>query len=887
VRTFLSRLLDIVLRRSREDRLSEEVQSHLDLLTDDFVAKGLSPDDAKLAARKAFGGVDQVKEHYRDRRGLPFFDHLVQDLRFAGRLLRRDPLLVMAAALSLAIGIGASTTVFTVANTLLLRPPDGMQDGAALVDISRRDDDGGFGVKEISFPNFLDVRERATTLADVCGYDVMAQPMSLIASGARGGAERVFGNTVTPNYFDVLGVTPAAGRLFEPSSAASMVVLSHRFWSRRFNGDSQVIGQALTVNGRSYTIAGVAAESFRGTSLIATDVWIAVEMNPAADSFLRRRELNWGVARGRLKPGISAGMAGAEVDAIGRALAREYPDQNAKFGLRLARASVIPGNLALPIAGLMSLIFGFVSLVLAVACANLAGLLLARAGTRRHEIALRLALGAGRARIVRQLLTETLALFVLGGGFGILLARTLTSVIVSLMPGLPVPVDLSFPLDARVLAFSAALSLAAAIVCGLVPAMASARSDVISTLKNDGPAASGRTRLRHAFVVVQVAASIVLIIGAGLFARALQQAAMTSTGFDASAVELAEVDLGLGGYTPITGPPFAVRIAERIRSMPGVDSATIAATAPTAGRLRLGFLTLPGREAQGRPTLDADWNAIAPGYFATLRTPLLEGRDFSDADAGSAQQVAIVSETAAKTFWPGQPAIGQFLRVSPNVVRRGQPNESRTLVVVGVASDIRTRAGAAPTPQLYVPLQQQYVSRLTVIARSTNGERLAQAIRGAMTSLDPGVPILSSQTLDESAALTRLPQRVAVIVSGSLGFVSLLLTALGLYAVVAYTAAQRTREIGIRVALGAAPSAVVAMILRVGAVLVAAGSAIGIAVAAAAGMALPKMLAGFPSLDLLTFAGTTAFYAAIALTACYLPARRAAGINPAATLRKD
>ena len=324
----------------------------------------------------------------------------------------------------------------------------------------------------------------------------------------------------------------------------------------------------------------------------------------------------------------------------------------------------------------MTLIFGFVSLVLAVACANLAGLLLARAGNRRHEIALRLALGAGRARIVRQLLTETLALFVLGGGFGILLARALTSVIVALMPALPMPVDMTFPLDARVLAFAAALSLVAAIVSGLVPALESAKADVISTLKNDGPAASRRNRLQKRLRRRAGRREHRARRRAGIFTRALQKAALTEPGFDASNIELAELDLGLGGYTHLTGPSFATRIAERVGAMPGVQNVTLAATLPTTGRMRLGILTLPGGEASGRRTsLDTDWNAVAPGYFATLRIPLIEGRDFSSTDLAGAQEVAIVSEAAARKFWPGERALGQFLQVSTFQVRRGQPQE--------------------------------------------------------------------------------------------------------------------------------------------------------------------------------------------------------------------
>lgn len=888
LRVWWFRLLDLVLHRGRDARLSEELEAHIDLLIEEHIASGMSPADARLAARKAFGGVDQVAARYRDQRGLPWVDGFTQDVRFSVRLLSRNPLLTLTATLSLGIGIGADTATFTVANALLLQSPPGVVDPDRLVDITRLTSGERYGVHEISFPNFLDLRDRMTTLEDVYGFEPVAQPMSL----ADQGAERIFGQQVTPNYFAVLGVGASMGRLFvsagqpatDRSSTASTVVLSHEFWARRFGKNPSVVGRTLRINGQPLAVVGVAAEGFRGTSPVSTDLWVPMEMTPSGTSFLWRRELGWALARGRLKPGVSVRQAAAEIDAIGRALEREYPIENQGHGFQTTAASLIPGNLAAPLSGVLALILVFVSLVLVIACANLAGLLLARATARRREMAVRVAIGAGRGRLVRQLLTETLVLFVLGAAAGLLLARVMASSLVLWLPALPVPLNVSLALDARVMAFAVGLSLVAALMCGLAPALQTSKTDVVGTLKDESMLPSGRSRLRGAFVVAQVALSILLVVGAGLFVRAIQRASVVKQGFNPQHVELASLDLSLGGYDVTTAPAFASALVDRVRELPGVLDATVAAILPTGGRLRFGQLSHPGLDVRNRQRLDADFNAVEPRYFSTLRIPLVAGRDFTAADGAGAEPVAIISEEGARRFWPGQDALGKILELDASAIVRGRDSTPRALRVVGVVGDVRSRSNDAPRPQMYLPLQQQVVTSMTLAVR-TDGRRIANAIRSIVASLDPTLPILTAQTLEEAAWVGLLPQRVAASVSGALGGIGLLLAAIGVYGVTAYAVASRTREIGLRVALGAERVQVVAMILRQGMGLVALGSAIGLTLAAATARALAGTFFGFPALDSVAFLAATALVGVMGLVACVVPVWRAVRLDPAATLR--
>jgi predicted permease len=819
-------------------------------------------------------------------------DPWLQDARYAVRLLRRAPLFAATATLSLAVGIGANITIFTVASALLFGAPVGVVDAGRLVDVGRSQDGQGFD--NSSYPNYLDIRSRNTVFTDIYAMRFGSDAMSL---GGRDGAERIFGQLVTTNFFTVLGARPALGRFFtredsEQKGASPLVVLSHHFWRRRFNGDGAIVGQTLQLNGRPFTVVGVAPEGFHGTTVLTADLWAPITMvgdlTPRISTgLLNSRESVWLLMGARLKPGVTMRQAQAELATIGRALESEYPNQNRGKGLRVVASSPIPGNGA-PVAAFLAVLMGIVGLVLAIACANVAGVLLARATARRREIAVRLAIGAGRARLVRQLLVETTLLFVVGAAAGLALARLMTTLLVSVLPTLPIPVDVSLPLDARAIGFTVGLSLITAVLSGLAPALHGSRSEVLSGLKSDPQSGRERLRLRNAFVVSQVAFSIVLVVGAALFVRGLQRAADVDPGFDPHGVELAALDLSLSGYTGETGRLFARELIQRVRDLPGAQSASLAAMVPLGGGgLGLGGLTVPGAVLpQGRRFFTADWNVVTPGYFSTMRMTLLSGRDFSDADLATTPSVVIVNQTAARRWWGTTDVVGRTLLQQDG--RPGAPDAMRTLTVVAIARDSKYRfLGEEPRPFVYVPIEQQYQPQTTIVARSTHGQRLASDLRMLVMRMNPNLPITQSQTLEDYAALTLVPQRVAASVAGLLGVVGLLLAAVGIYGVTAYVVTSRTREIGIRMALGAQPRAVMRMVLRQGLLLTVGGAAIGVMLAAVASRFVTSLLFGISALDPVAFGGSALLFVTIGLLACYAPARRAMAIEAIEALREE
>jgi putative ABC transport system permease protein len=820
------------------------------------------------------------------------FDSWLQDLRYAVRLLRRNPLFALTAVLSLAIGIGANTTIFTIANALLFKPPLGVADASRLVDVGRSQDGQGFD--NGSYPNYLDIRARNTVFSGIYAYRLGPEPMSLRGND---GAERIYGEMVSTNYFNVLGTPPHIGRLFtsddsEQPAATPLAVLSHRFWMRRFNGDPAIVGQTLVLNGRPFVVIGVTPEGFHGTTVLISDLWVPLNMvgELAArlpPAILTSRESAWLVMGARLKPGVTVGQAQAELASIGRALEQEFPDANRGKGLRVVASSPVPGDGA-PVAAFMAVLMAIVMLVLAIACANVAGILLARATTRRREIAVRLAIGAGRGRLIRQMLVESTLLFLIGGSGGLVLARLMTGALLSLLPALPLPIDVTLALDGRAVVFTLTLSLVAAILSGLAPAFHASRAEVVGALKSDTQGGPERIWLRHAFVVSQVALSIVLVVGAGLFARALQRASEIDPGFDPHGVELATLDLSLGGYTADTGRVFARELIRRVRDTPGVQAAALSAVMPLGDRgIGLGGLAVPGVEPRnGRRFFDVDWNVITPGYFATMKMALLTGRDFSDADREGTPSVVIVNETAARQWWPRQDALGKTLLQETG--GPDAPDAVRTLTVVGVARDSKYRnLGEDPRPFVYVPIQQQYMPRTVIAARSAHGQRLAGELRALLASMNPNLPIVQALTFDAYSQLGLLPQRIAASVAGSLGLVGVLLAAIGIYGVTAYMVSSRTREIGIRMALGAERASVVRMVLRQGLTLTMIGAAIGLAVAAAASRLLGSLLFGVGATDPLTFVGSTLLFFVVGAAACYVPARRATAIGAMDALRYD
>jgi len=905
--TRLFHVLRNLVRRDRIERdLDEELRASLDLLVEDKIRGGMSPDEARRAAAVELR-IESVKEQVREVRAGSFVETVLQDVRYSARLLRRNPLFALTAAVSLAIGIGATTTVFTVANGLLLSVPAGVADPSSLVDIARVEE-GDFGVNPIPYAAYLSMKESARSFDEVYGYDPNVEPVSLRAEG---GSERVFASFVTMSFFDALGVRAAAGRLFgrvdpEVAGGSPVIVLSDGLWTRRFNRDPAVIGRTVSVNGFPLTVIGVANERFRGMTVLAPDAWIPAVMIPSLkpDALINfspaAGPINWQVlAGGRLRKGATSRQAADEVRAVGAAVEDAAPPKIAiDFGAGVARVpeggrmvwrvaapSRIPSGLRLATAGFLALLMSLVSVVLMIACANLAGVLLARGTARRREIALRVAIGAGRRRLVCQLLTETVMLFLLGGAGGLLLSHALTSLVMKLLPAIPFPLNLEMPIDGRVLVFGLALSLVAAVLSGLAPAWRGSRADVVAALKDDSQAPADKLRLRNAFVVAQVAFSILLVITAGILTRGLNRVTRVDRGFDARSVDTAAVDLTMAGYTTTTGAAIARELLERVRALPGVQHATLADRAPGAGGFSLGGISVPGVTPPRGQYFFANWTIVDRDYFATLRIPLLAGRDFRADDTSTAAPVAILGESTARRFWPGVDPIGRTFFVSDFGMKGvGQP---KPITVVGVVKDVRASGPDRTAPMnLYVPLQQRSRTTVTVLARTTDGRSLAADIRAIVSALNPNLPLLDAQSLErqqDGPVETQL--RIGAVVAGSVGIVGLLLAAIGIYGVTAYTVTQRTREIGIRLSLGADRTAVMGMVLRQGMTLVAIGSVIGLLLGAGAGQILSGARFGTPRPDALMFAGAAALFALVGLVACYVPARRATRIAAMQALR--
>jgi predicted permease len=615
----------------------------------------------------------------------------------------------------------------------------------------------------------------------------------------------------------------------------------------------------------------------------------------AAVSSTEKRGGGWLVMGGRLKPGVSLDTAAAELATITRDLRREYPKDMEHSDLSVVASSMIPGNRGL-IAGFITLLLVIVALVLLVACANVSGVMLSRAAARRREMAVRRAMGAGRFRLARQLLIETMVLFLAGGAAGAVLAYVMTGVAVSTLPSLPFPVSVSLTPDLRVIALTIGLSLIAAIVSGVMPALQGSKADPVTAMKGDVQGPSRRAWVRDAFVAVQVAFSIVLVVTAGLFVRALERAGAVNPGFDSRGIEIAAVNTGMANYTAATTPRLFSDVIARVRQHPEVESATLSRVLP-GGFEGIGIgATVPGVTQERMWDFEADWNIVDTGYFTTLRIPIVAGRDFTDNDREGTQPVVIVDEAAAKFFWPGKDPIGQQI-LQHIGGEKGLPDEQvkLPLTVIGVARHVKSTSmiDGMSKAFIYLPLQQQHqhVAQLTgqmmIVARGKHGQRLADPLRRAVAASDPKLLIARAQTLDEHVSLGFVPQRILASVSGSLGLVGLLLAAVGVYGVMAFAVTLRTREFGIRVALGAQRGDVMRMVIRRGLVITAIGCTIGMGLAALLAQPLTMVLLDGSPTDPVAFGGAAALCSIAGLAACYGPARRAINADPMTALRRD
>ena len=884
----LRSLLQNLLNRDRVDRdLDDEMRAVLEDLVDEHLRAGMSPAEARRAAMLQLGGIEPVKQQVRDVRSGAVIDALFQDVGYALRVLRRSPLFTVTAVVSLAIGMAGTAVVFGLADAYLFREPPGVEDSDRLVEVGRIDagDDGGFysgdGFDTFSYPNYLDYRERQTVFAGLAAYHVGG--IAKFGLGTSENAARVPGAYVSANYFTVLGVAIALGRGFLPeeeqlANPSAVTVISHRLWQTQFGGEAGVVGKTVHLNGRPFTIVGVTAPEFGGYSIDQQSLWVPMTAYPDGGD-LRRvglRGRQWLMGIGRLKDGVTIDQARAEMARIARDLQREYPDANRRHGLGVAAAGAVPVGVRSIVNRFVSLLFTLVGLILVIACFNVSGILLARGVARAPELSLRLALGAARHRIVRLLVIEGVILAAAGAASGLVGAWGVIRVLGQLIPLLPLfDVSVDPSIDWRVIVFSIVLAMIVGVSCGLVPARAATRIDLAPTLTRDGSAGLERLRARSVFVVVQVALSVLLMVCALLFGRSLRHAGEIDPGFAVGGVEVVGLDLRLGGYDEPRGREFAQRLMSRIEAMPGLEAAASARVVPLTGEREGGRAWLPDDYGDER-AIDASQNIVTPGYFRTLGLPLIAGRNFTASDRTGAPAVAIVNETLARRAWPGETAVGKRLVLGVS---------RRPIEIVGVVRAAKYRTiGEPPNPFFYVPAAQRYETVAWILLRPTGPSAVPQ-VRAVIREMDPNLPIVQAASLAEMTAFTLFPQRLAAWLAAIVSTIGVLLAALGVYGVTAYHVNQRTREIGVRLALGALRGQVLGLILRHAGRLAVVGTTCGLAIAAVLTRLLEGMLYGVRPLDPVSFVGGAIVLGALAFIASLVPATRAASINPVDALR--
>ena len=804
-----------------------------------------------------------------------------QDLRFASRSLLKHRNFTVAALLTLALGIGINTSIFTVLYSVAFRPL-AVKDPDRVVNVYQtlegefsRQVEGSADL--LSYPEYLNYRDGA---AGISGLAASAD-VKLYLGGNN--VERINGLLVTDNYFSLLGGGSALGRTFfdkefDKSRLAPLpspvAVLSHRFWERRFGSDQSVIGTSITLNRQRFTVLGVAARDFQGAEMTLPDVWIPVTMQPSVmpeSKFLELANCSWLSVVGRLKDNVSSQQLQAELQLVAARMDQEYPG-------RRSIVSVMPGSYlnspevrseGIPIA---ILVMAAVGLVLLIACANVSNLMLARAATRRKEIAVRLALGASRWRLIKLLLTESLLLAVLGGIVGLFLAVFLPPILLSVIPEAGLDVD--FKPNATVFAYMFSLSLITGVVFGLAPAIQSTKPNLTDALKatRNKPRAS-RPHLRNLLVIGQVAVSLVLLIGAGLLARGLQQAQSTDLGFDQKNLVVVSMDLTTQGYDEARAATFQAQLSERLKALPGIRSVSLAQTVPFAGG-RDETIDIEG----GGSALSVNANEVSPDYFQTLGIPLRRGRYFTEEDARSGQSPAVISLAMANRYWPGADPLG----------KRFKDYAGTSHEIIGVIADISSRhIGKLDGPFFYTPASPSKLTGHSFVLRTNENVAAAlSAVREVARSLDKDV-FVTAEPLEENVRRGLEPARMGAWFSGTVSLLALLIAATGIYGMLSYLVVERTSEIGIRMALGAQRRNVLLLIVGDGMKLVAVGIVIGVAAALVLTTVMSSLLFGLGQTDALTFATVSIGALAVALLACYIPARRATKVDPLVALRSE
>lgn len=809
--------------------------------------------------------------------------HLREDLRFAGRMLVKNPLFTTAAVLTLALGIGLNTAVFSVVYATLFRPLPEVWHDEELVQLYRTwPGDVLYGSNSI--PHYQDLRDRV----DAFDGAVAAWTFVDASLSVEGQSARVFSNMVSANYFHVLGAPPALGRGFLPSEAVDpgahrVVVLGHAFWQARFGSDPEVIGRTITLNGQAWEVVGVAREGFKGTMpIVDPQLYVPLmmqrELIPGFE-LIEERDNNWMNLVARLAPGTTADQARAALDAFILQMRDELPDDYEESGIHLVpqhEAGIHPMLRSAQV-GMSALVMVVVGLLLLIACINVANLFLARATERRREMAIRLSLGAPRGRIVAQLLTESVVFALVAGVVGVLLAYAAIRVVNSLTLPIDYPVDFGLTLDRSVLAFTIAVSLLTGMVFGLAPALQASRPEMISALKGEvSLAPRGRHRLIRTLVVAQAALSILLLIGAGLFIRGLQAATLVDKGFDEENLLLASVDPALQGYDRARTEVFYRDLGAGLSSLAGVEAVGFARMVPLSLQNSDRGVEIPGYEPAPDEGMSIRYNVVTPGYFAAMAIPLLEGREFSETDTEDGTPAVIVNRHFADRFWPGDDPVGKLVRTA-----------GAERVVVGVVKTGKYWSlGEEPEDFMYLPQAQVWSYPMTIHLRTRgNPESFAALVRQEVRRLDPDMPVADLRTMTSQLGISLFPARIGGAALGIFGILATILASVGVYGVMAYGVSQRTREIGMRIALGADRGRVIGLLVREGMATVGIGAALGLAAALAASRLMAGLIYGVSTVDPVTFFAVPGLLGVVALAATYLPARRAASLDPMVALR--
>jgi predicted permease len=893
LRRFFARLANFVTRRAQDERLREEIEGHIALQTEENIRAGLSPVEARRQAKLKFGGVEGIKENYRANWGLPFVESFVQDVRFAIRSLLRTPGLTAFVVITLAVGIGMTSATFSMVDALIFRPYP-VPHPSSVVRLASTTHDNPFD--DFSYREYLDIRDKTKSYEGV----IANAGMEAVGFSAEPGiTPRVKGGMmVSGNYFHALGVEPRLGRGFREDEDQvpgrnAVVVLGPDFWRHEFASDESVLGKTILLNGTKFTVIGVAPDSFPGLLTFGhPDFYVPLAMANVFTTNLEKnffedrddRELS---VKARLKSGATLDQARNELAVLAKGFEREYPNANRSRG-----AAVYTQFQARTIED-QNWKFGVIFVILAlavllVACTNVAGLLLSRARARAREIAVRLALGAGRLRLIRLLLTESMILAILGGLAGVAIGYGVIEWFHSkdsIVFATELPMAVPFQMDTRALLACVGLSVLSALLCGLAPALQSTRVDLVNALKLADVDVPSRKRLwgRNLLVVAQVSMSLMLLTASFLMARGFQHSLMEDTGFRKDHLLITRFDPRLIQYNATQTQQFYKLLAERMRTMPGVQSEALTQNVPLGVDDFDGVAFVPeGFDMpQDRVNFNSTMDTVDEGYFETMGVAILRGRAFLASDSAEAPRVAVVNEHFAKHYWPAGDAVGKRIRLDSST---GTPVE-----IVGVAQTIKNQSMEGATDFVYMPLAQHPVARMVLMLRSSGDPlQLVPPVKDVVHSLDPNLPMLLTRSYEDMFVNQAVKgPLIAIELVGTMGVVGLLLAVAGLYGLVAYNVSRRTREIGIRIALGAASSDVLRLVIGKGLVLVGIGTAIGLAMGFGIERLMNSMLFDSGGVDIVAYVIVIPTLLLVTMLAAYVPARRATRIAPTQALRYE